>query len=107
LSRPGYALRPAAGRELRENADYLRVHAGPEEAVRFVDAARRSFARLAERPGIGSRVPTRNPQLVGLRKWRVEGFPRILIFYLPQGSGVRIIHLLHAAADWQAFFDAD
>ncbi len=43
---------------------------------------------LVERPHIGVALTLRAPELAGMRKWSVDGFPNYLIFYLPQPSGV-------------------
>ena len=42
----------------------------------------------------------RAPRLAGLRKWRVDGFEKFLIFYLPRQGGISIVRVLHAAQDW-------
>ena len=45
-------------------------------------------------------LAVRRPELVGTRKWQVEGFENFLIFYLPRPNGVSIVRVLHAARDW-------
>jgi toxin ParE1/3/4 len=100
-----YRLRPAAARELRSYTDHLRIDAGTDTALRFVAMARKSFGMLADTPGIGAPVQNRNPRLSGLRKWHVEGFPKLLIFYVPQASGIHVLHIVHAARDWWSLFD--
>lgn len=35
-----------------------------------------------------------------MRKWRVDGFENVLIFYQPRPDGVAIVRVLHAARDW-------
>jgi toxin ParE1/3/4 len=104
---PQYRLRPAAGRDLNQHADYLLAEAGPETALNFVDCARSSFDRLAGSSGMGSPVRSANPALAGLRKWRIDGFPKVLIFYATRDRGIDILRLLHASSDWEALFDAD
>ena len=34
-----------------------------------------------------------------LRVWKVKGFPKILIFYQPENSGVSVVRVLHGARD--------
>lgn len=63
--------------------------------------------RLVASPGIGSPVETKKLDIAGVRKWPVERFPRMLIFYIVHGDNLDIIRLLHAASDWQAALDAD
>ncbi len=45
--------------------------------------------------------------VAGLRSWRVDGFPRYLIFYQPTEAGVLIVRLLHASRDFENLFQAD
>lgn len=49
---------------------------------------------------MGTALPLRDPRLAGLRKWRINGFEKFLIFYLPRPGGVSIVRVLHAAQDW-------
>ena len=62
--------------------------------------AEASFADLATHPLIGAPLATRDLTLAGIRKWRVNGFDNVLIFYLPRPDGVSIVRVLHAAQDW-------
>jgi toxin ParE1/3/4 len=95
----------AAQRDLDQHTDYLLAKAGPDTAGRFIEQARASFNALAQTPGMGPIVEVSDTRLSGLRKWRVEGFPKILIFYLPTGKRIRIIRVLHTAADWWSLLD--
>lgn len=38
---------------------------------------------IARRPGMGIALPSHDPKLAGLRKWRVNEFEKFLIFYVP------------------------
>jgi toxin ParE1/3/4 len=105
LTELGYRVQASAQRDLRSLTDYLLREAGSDVAIRFVECARTSFAAIGETPGIGPPVRSSNPRLVGLRKWRVDGFPNILIFYRPSKTGVQIIRALHTAQDWWSLLD--
>jgi toxin ParE1/3/4 len=107
LSGPQVRIRADARRDLDRHSDYLLAEAGAAAADRFVSAARQSFDAIAENPGIGPPLTSANPRLAGMRKWRVKGFPRILIFYVPARHGVRIVRVLHAAQDWWALVDVE
>ena len=96
---------PAARRDLNQHVLWLHSQADPDLATRFAQAAISSFAKLARAAMIGSPLRSLAPHLAGARKWRVEGFPKILIFYLPAGDGIRIIRVLHSAADWWSLLD--
>jgi plasmid stabilization system protein ParE len=50
-----YRVLPAADRDLDEQADYLATAASLETALRFYDAARSTFGKLADMPGMGEK----------------------------------------------------
>lgn len=95
----------AARADLIGHFIYLAGEAGETIADRFLDRAQESFGLLAEQPQIGPIVPTQIPALAGVRKWRVKGFDRFLIFYIPIEGGVQIIRILHSAQDWWGLRD--
>lgn len=107
MTKAGFVLRRAAQRDINSHADYLETEAGKDVALRFVDSARASFADLGTTPKIGTVVPTRKTELEGLRKWRIAGFPKYLIFYRHEQEHVRIFRVLHGAQDWWSALDLD
>lgn len=107
MNKPQVRIRAEARRDLDQYGDYLLAEAGTASADRFVSAARQSFDAIAQNPKIGPALTSANPRIAGMRKWRVKGFPRILIFYFPAPRGVRIVRILHAAQDWWALLDTD
>lgn len=102
-----FRIRPAARRDLEAYTDYLTAEAGNDVAQRFIDNGQMSFAALAATPGLGPPVPSRDVRLTGLRKWRIDGFPKLLVFYIPTSSNIQIVRVLHAAQDWTTLLDAD
>ena len=92
--------RPATRGDLIAHYVYLAGQAGEAVADRFLSNAETSFNDLAERPMIGAPLELSNPALLGVRKWRVNGFDKYLIFYLPRADGVSIVRVLHGARDW-------
>ncbi len=100
-------IRTAAQNDLTLLTDYYLAEADAETASRFVEQARASFKALVQSPGMGSPVPARSKYLAGMRKWRVAGFPKILIFYQEIGDSVRIVRVVHAAADWWALLEVN
>jgi toxin ParE1/3/4 len=97
---PTVHKRASALRDLVEDYVYLAEQAGIDTAERFLSSAEESFTDLAVHPRMGSALSLHNPKLAGLRKWRVNGFEKFLIFYLPRANGVSIVRVLHAAQDW-------
>lgn len=94
-----YDVLPAADRDLDDQAAYLATEASLETALRFYDAARSTFSKVADMPGIGEQWESTDSRLAGLRVWRIEGFEKHLIFYRPADNGIQIIRVIHAARD--------
>lgn len=92
---------------MNAHTDYLLDEAGEAVAARFVASARQSFGAIARSTGMGMALRSHNPQLAGIRKWRVKGFPKYLIFYQASPGAIRIVRVLHAAQDWWALLDID
>lgn len=97
---PVVKTRAAAQRDLIEHFVYLAENASVDIADRFLINAETSFNDLARQPLIGSPLTMRHQDLAGMRKWRVLGFDKFLIFYLPIPDGVSIVRVLHSAQDW-------
>ena len=74
----------SAKRDLVEQYVYLGEHADIETAERFLSNAEASFTDLSRNPGMGAPLSLRSPKLAGLRKWRVNGFEKFLVFYIPR-----------------------
>ncbi len=64
------SVRPAAGRDLDEQAESLAAEASLETALRFYDAARLTFQELARSLSLGELWPSRLPRLAGLSVFR-------------------------------------
>ena len=94
------SIRPQAIADLNTHADYLSQQ-DVSVGFRFFDAARQTFADLARIPGIGSAYETNNSSLQTLRKWRVKGFEKFLIFYIMEQNSIEIVRVLYAAQNIQ------
>jgi len=76
-------------------------------AERFLDACDASFERLEKFPEIGSARRFEDPRLATIRMWLVKGFDNYLIFYTPLVGGVRILHVIHSAQDYNRIVSVD
>lgn len=76
-----------------------------EVAQRFLDACDTTFQFLSANPLIGSGREFEHVGLYEVRMWRVKHFEKYLIFYLPTATGIRILHILHSATDYNRAFD--
>lgn len=98
-----YVLRPKADQDLDQQAYYLATEASPETGRRFLLAAHETFALLSTQPQMGWRVRVRHPRLASLRVFRISGFKKLLVFYVPLPSGVEIVRVIHGSRDLVAF----
>lgn len=76
-----------------------------EIAHRFLDSCNGTFQLLAKNPGIGSPRRFEDPALSEIRMWRVKGFEKYLVFYLPTETGIRILHVIHSSIDYNRVFE--
>lgn len=105
--RPRVARDPRARRDLDDIAAYF-GDTSLDLEIRFVDAAERTFRKLAEFPEIGSpRLAFSHPTLAGVRVWPIEDFRDYLIFYRPAESGVEILRVLHGVRDVAPLLEDD
>ncbi len=94
-----------AKRDLVECFIYLAENSSTETAERFLTSAETSFNELAKNPLIGSTLTLRSPELANMRKWCVNDFNNILIFYVPRHDGISVVRVIHAAQDWWKILD--
>jgi toxin ParE1/3/4 len=74
-------------------------------AQSFLDSCDVTFQFLASNKYIGSLREFKNRELKNVRMWRVKSFEKYLIFYTPTDTGIRIIHVLHSAVDYNRVFE--
>ncbi len=90
----GIIIAPKAYADLEDYYDFI-AQSNPTGALRFFDAARQTFAQIARFPEIGvgdlDAAPSQN-----LRKWRIKGFQKYLIFYRVQDESIVIIRIIYA-----------
>jgi len=68
----------------------------PDAADRFLTAAKESFELLRRHPRIGR---LRSFSLPGVRSWVIPDFQNHLVFYLPTGTEVQILAVMHGARE--------
>ena len=102
MSESGYLVRPKADRDLEDQAYYYATRANAELGHRFLDAAHDTFALLATQPNMGWRAHLRHTGLESMRVFRVKGFEKVLILYLPLPDGPEILRVVHGSRNLEA-----
>ena len=97
---------PKANEDLDDYFAYIAEN-NPSAALRFFDAARQTFAKLATMPGLGSPYLVQNPRLQGLRKLAIGDFENYLIFYQSSQERVDILRIIHGARDIKTILERD
>lgn len=90
--------------ELVEQAAHY-AEVDPALAVRFLDACEACFVFLKDNSGVGSARAFEDARLKDVRMWRVKGFEKHLVFYVPVAEGIKILHLVHSAVDYNRVFE--
>ena len=101
MNRTPVRIRAKARRDLEAHYRYLYDEVDAETADRFLNAADLEFHKLAGEPGLGPAVELDHTRLTRLRKWRVTGFLKFLIFYEPRTDVVLVVLVCHATQDWR------
>lgn len=96
--------RGSARADIDAVADYYEREAGPDTALRFVDALETTLLAIADRPGAASSIWGERLKIAGLRSRRVPRF-RYLVFYVDQEDHIEVRRVLHAKRDIPAWFE--
>jgi plasmid stabilization system protein ParE len=76
----------------------------PDAARRFLRALGHAFDRLLSVPQVGHVWETKQPDLEGLRAWRIDDFP-LSIFYFPRPTAIEVMRVLHHSQDIKAILE--
>jgi toxin ParE1/3/4 len=98
-------ISPLASQDFDDIYTYISQN-NPDAALRFFDAARETFAKIATTPSLGRVYTTQNQNLTGLRKWGIKGFKNYIIFYLIREDILIIVRIIHGARDFPALLDS-
>lgn len=79
-------------------ADRYQSEAGPDVALRFIDAVEAAFRVIGDRPSVGSSIWADRLGIAGLRSRPVARFP-YLVFYLEHDEHIEAWRVLHTKRD--------
>lgn len=85
-------------KDIGDLAEYYRVEAGLTVAHQFVNNTEMAVKALASYPQMGATLGLSGSER-DIRRWHIEGFPRLLILYRPTEDGITIIRVLDAGRD--------
>lgn len=92
---------------VEEHAKFLGEEGGFELAERFMESVRETCRRISKSPMVGFTRDFRDEELAELRIWRVKGFEKYLIFYIPKRDEIEFFYFLHSARDYTRFFEEE
>ena len=95
--------RARAIEDLSQQVEFYKREVSVEAAQRLYKAAVQTFVKLSEQPGMGTL--TECAAVPDLRRWRVQGFESLLIFYRYDERHLYLIRLLHGARDLNNLLD--
>ena len=95
--------RPEADEDLVEHFAFISQD-NQDAAERFVTAARKTFTKLADMPRMGTPYKAKNEALAGLRRRRISGFHKYLIFYLARDDGIEVVRVIRGGRDYDKLF---
>src|SRR5437868_14398134 len=98
MNRPRVLKHAFALRDLEDVSEHIRQDS-PRAALRFLEAAERTFNLLAGEPLMGRGYQAEDPHLSGLRCSRISGFENYLVFYQPVAGGIEVVRVIHGARD--------
>ena len=90
--------RRLARRDVEAAVDHYIREAGPDAALRFIDALRSAYRSIAVHPGAGSPRYGHELALPGLRSRTLRRYP-YLVFYVERADHVDVWRVLHAKRD--------
>lgn len=76
-----------------------------DAAQRFLAACDETFTFLASNKNVGATRTFQDASLRDVRMWRVKGFEKYLIFYQPLSDGIKILHVVHSARNYNLLFE--
>ena len=92
---------------ISEQAEYLGREGGFSLAARFIEAVQETTEQIRQMPFLGFTREFRNSKLQNVRVWRVKGFEKYLIFYVPKEDRIEFFYLIHSARDYAKLFDEE
>jgi len=92
--------------DLEELVSYYLKEAQHTVALRLIDNTERAFDQILAMPKIGALLGLDELPYEDIRRWHIQGFKHLVIFYREVADGIEIIRVLHSARDIPALLKA-
>jgi|HubBroStandDraft_6_1064221.scaffolds.fasta_scaffold452327_2 toxin ParE1/3/4 len=97
-------LSEAAAADIIEQADWYEEKSDSKLAERWSKAVTSAVLRILRNPQSGGPCRFNPTELHGIRRIRISGFPKHLVFYSVLENDVLILRVLHGARDLESLF---
>jgi len=94
----------AAIADVLEQADWYAAQSGRKLACRWEKAVTSLVSLIVSRPAAGAPCTFRPPELQGVRRMIISGFPKHLLFYRFDDEEVFVLRVVHGARDLERLF---
>ena len=99
-------VRPAADRDLDEQADYIAADSSVDTALQFYESAYETFRLLSLHPRMGRMIRLSNPLFLNARVFPIKNFGRHLVSYRPHHRGIEVLRVVHGSRDVDRLLEA-
>ena len=90
--------------DILEQADWYELQSGPKLATRWDRAVTSTILCISTAPQSGALCRFEAEQLQGTRRVPVAGFPKHLVFYQVEPTGILVLRVVHGARDLETLF---
>ena len=104
MKAPKLRISDAAAADILEQAEWYSHKSGSKLAQRWERAVTRALFGVLRIPKSGAPCNFTNPELTGVRRIPIEGFPKHLIFYRLLESELVVLRVVHGARDLESLF---
>lgn len=99
MKKPRLVFSDAAVADILEQADWYSAQSGGALANRWEKAVTAGVLRVVSRPAAGTLCRFQSPELRGVRRTAIAGFPKHLLFYRVDEGEILILRVVHGARD--------
>jgi toxin ParE1/3/4 len=99
VKKPRLVLADAAIADIMEQADWYLEQSGRPLGQRWEKAVTSAISYVVSHPAAGAPCTFRSPELRGVRRTPIPGFPKHLLFYRFEKAELLVLRVVHGARD--------